>query len=107
MAQSVKRLALDLGLGHDPRVMGLNPELASLQGMEPAWDSLSPSPSPSACLPLILAISQERKKKERKKERKKETKKERKKERKKEKDWCIFGISFVLLWYQSNTGLIE
>jgi len=45
----VKHLTLDFGLGHDLRVMRSSPLSGSLLGVEPAWDSLSTSPSaPSA-----------------------------------------------------------
>ena len=58
MAQSVECLTLDFGSGHDPRVMGssLTSE-ASMLGREPAWDSLSLSPSAPPLLACTLALS--------------------------------------------------
>jgi len=48
VAQSVKHLTLDFSPGHDFRVMRSSPVLGSMLSIEPAWDSLFPSPSPSA-----------------------------------------------------------
>ena len=45
LAQSVKCLSLDFGSGHDLRVMRLSPALGSVLRVEPALDSLFPSPS--------------------------------------------------------------
>lgn len=39
-------LILDLSSGHDLRVLRRSPMLGSILGMEPAWDSLAPSPPP-------------------------------------------------------------
>ena len=72
MAQSVERLTLDFGLGHDPRVVGSSPAFGSVLGVEPAWDSLSVSVSLSLSLSLTLSflhlhspsLSKEREKKE-------------------------------------------
>ena len=36
VAQLVEHLTLDLGSGHDPRVMGSSLELSSMLSMEPA-----------------------------------------------------------------------
>ena len=44
-AQSVKCPTLDFGSGHDLRVVRFTPMSGSELGMEPAEDSLSPSPS--------------------------------------------------------------
>ena len=41
MAQSVERLTLDSGSGHDPKVVGSKPVLGSALSVETAWDSLS------------------------------------------------------------------
>ena len=44
MAQSVKHPPLDFGSGHDLRVHGIEPHVGHcVDGVEPAWDSLSPS----------------------------------------------------------------
>ena len=45
MAQLVGHLTLDFGSGYDLRVSSLSLTSGSNLGMEPAWDSLSPSPS--------------------------------------------------------------
>ena len=56
MAQSVERLTLYFGSGHDPRVMGLSPESDSVLSMEPAYDPLSlPLPPPQLTLSLKLS----------------------------------------------------
>ena len=65
MAQSVERLTLDFGLGHDPRVVGSSPAFGSVLGVEPAWDSLSVSVSHSVLSPLAFSLSFKRKRKER------------------------------------------
>lgn len=55
----VKLQTLDFGLGHDPRVMRSNPVLGSVLAMEPAWDSLLPSPSvPPHLSARSLSLSQ-------------------------------------------------
>ena len=55
MAQSFKHLILDFGSGHDLRVVRLSPASGSVLGVEPAWDSLSPSSFlPPHCLSLLL-----------------------------------------------------
>ena len=46
VAQSVERLTLSFGLGHDPRVIGSSPTSGLAQNMERAWDSLSLSLCP-------------------------------------------------------------
>ena len=44
MAQTVKRLTLNFGLGHDLEVHGIEPRVGlCADNAEPAWDSLSPS----------------------------------------------------------------
>ena len=55
MAQSVEHLTLDFNSGHDPKVMGSSPMLRSMLTVEPAYDSLSPSPF--APPPLIHLFS--------------------------------------------------
>ena len=52
MAQSVKRLTLEISSGLDPRVVSLSPALRSMLSVEPASDSLSLL-SP----PLMLSLS--------------------------------------------------
>ena len=52
MTQLVKHLTPNFGSGHDLRVVRLSPTLGSVLGMEPAWDSLSPS-----FLSLSLSLS--------------------------------------------------
>ena len=48
VAYSVKHLTLDLGSGHDLRVVRLSSVMGSALGVESAWDSLSLSlPLPS------------------------------------------------------------
>ena len=56
MAQSVKCLAFGLGSGHDLAVGEFEPRTRlCADGVEPAWDSLSPSlPAPP---PLALSVS--------------------------------------------------
>ena len=44
MAQPVEWPALDFSSGHDLRVLESSPTLGSALSMEPAWDSLPPSP---------------------------------------------------------------
>lgn len=65
MAQLVKCLTLDVGLGHGLRVVGLDPTLGSVLGVDPAWFSLSPSPSAPTLLmhSLSLEINEENKEK--------------------------------------------
>ena len=47
MAQLVKRPTLDFGSGHDLMVHEFQPRCQLSAGVEPAWDSLSPSlPAP-------------------------------------------------------------
>ena len=59
MAQSVKRLTLDFGSGHDLTVCEFEPQVRlSSDSVEPAWDplSLSLSAPPRSCfLPLYLS----------------------------------------------------
>ena len=55
MAQSVKYPALDLGSGHDLTVVGSSSASGSVLSVEPAWDSLSSSPS--ALRPFVLSFS--------------------------------------------------
>ena len=47
---SVEDPTLDVGSGHDPRVVGSSPTSGSALSMKPAWDSISLSLCPS---PLI------------------------------------------------------
>ena len=60
VAQPGKRLALDIGSGHDLTVMRSSPESGLVLSVEPAWDSLSPL---SALTPLmctrVLSLSKE------------------------------------------------
>ena len=57
VVQLVERLTLDFGSGHDPRVTGLSPNLGSVLSVEPPWDFLSLSLSPSLCSsPLLFKI---------------------------------------------------
>ena len=52
VAQSVERLTLDFGSGHDLTVHGVEPCVRlGADISEPAWDSLSASP------PLVLSLS--------------------------------------------------
>ena len=52
MDQSVERLTLDVGLGHDLTVRDFKPHVGLCAGsMEPAWDSLS------LCVPPLLFLS--------------------------------------------------
>ena len=54
VAESVKRLTLDLGSGHDLIVCEFEPRIGfCADGMEPAWDSVSPS----LCLSCACALS--------------------------------------------------
>ena len=47
VAQSVEHLTLDLGAGHDPRVVGSSPVSGSVLRVAPVYDSLSlPLPLP-------------------------------------------------------------
>ena len=53
-AQSVKRLTLNFGSGHDLTVCGFEPRVGlCADSVEPAWDSLSLPFS----LPLLLSLS--------------------------------------------------
>ena len=54
MAQSVECPSLDVGSGHDPRVVGSSPMSGSALSTEPARDSLSAPP----LLMLSLSLSQ-------------------------------------------------
>ena len=57
VAQLVKCLTVDFGSGHDPRVVGWSPVLGSVLGVDPAWDSLSPSaPLTPACAHFLSKI---------------------------------------------------
>ena len=56
MAHLVKCPTLDFSSGHGIRVMGSSPELDLGLGMEPIWDSLSPS-APTHLLALSLSFS--------------------------------------------------
>ena len=58
MAQSVKHSTLDLGSGHDLRVVGSSPMSGSVLSVESAWDSLSPSPSAPLTYTSSSALSQ-------------------------------------------------
>ena len=60
MAQSVKRLTLDFGSGHDLMVPGIEPHIGlCADNVEPSWASLSPSLS----APPLLVLSLKKKKK--------------------------------------------
>ena len=61
MAQSLDHPTLDLGSGHDPRIVGSSPTLGSTLSKKPAWDSLSPF-APLPCS-LSHSLSQKVKKK--------------------------------------------
>ena len=61
-ALSVKHPTLELGSGHDLRVLGSSPTLGSTFSMEPAWDSPHPLPLPTTC-----ALKLKKKKKKKKK----------------------------------------
>ena len=58
MAQLVKRLTLNFGSGHDLMVREFEPfvELC-MEGMEPAWDSLSPQLAHTLAISISLSIS--------------------------------------------------
>ena len=57
MAQSVKRPTLDRGSGHDYAVLEFQPWIGFCpDSEEPAWDSLSPSPSARPLLSLSLSL---------------------------------------------------
>ena len=48
---------LGFGSGHDPRVGGSSPTLASMLSVEPAWDSLSLSLSaPPLCVCVCVCV---------------------------------------------------
>ena len=58
MAQSVKRLTLDFRSGHGLAVRGLESRMGVCPGgVEPAWDSLSPSLSLPLLRSLLLSLS--------------------------------------------------
>ena len=58
MAQSVKHLSLDFGSGHDLMVHKIEPCLRLCSdGVETAWNSLSPSPSAPPLLVHALSLS--------------------------------------------------
>ena len=60
VAQSVKHLTLDSGLGHDLMVHDTEPQVGiHTDSAEPAWDSLSPclSAPPHLSLSLFLSLS--------------------------------------------------
>ena len=59
MAQSVKRLALDFGSGHDLMVCEFEPHVElCTDSVEPAWNSLSPSVCPYPTCTCTLSLSQ-------------------------------------------------
>ena len=56
MAQSVKHLTPDFGSGHDFIVLEIKPQVEPCaDGVEPAWESVSPVLS--APPPLVLSLS--------------------------------------------------
>ena len=56
MAQSVERLTLDFGSGHDLMVLGMEPCVGLHTDIpDPAWDSLYPSPACACSLSLSLS----------------------------------------------------
>ena len=57
MAQPVEQLTLDVGSGHDPRVVESSPMLGSALRVEPALDSVSLTPSAPPPLTLCLSLS--------------------------------------------------
>ena len=57
MAQSVERLTLDLGSGHDHTVMRWSPMSGSVLGVRPAWDPFSASALPLLAPSLSLSLS--------------------------------------------------
>ena len=54
MAQSVKRLTLDFGSGHNLTGHGIEPRVSCTDSTEPAWGSLSPRLS--APFPHVLSL---------------------------------------------------
>lgn len=52
MAQSVERLTLNFGPGHDPRFVGLGTAFVSVLSLEPAWGSCLSASAPLAVLSL-------------------------------------------------------
>ena len=56
VAQLVNQHTTDFSSGHDLRDVRSSPKLGSMLGMEPAWDSLSPS-APPALLACSLSLS--------------------------------------------------
>ena len=58
MAQLVNRLTLGVGSDHDLTVCEFEPYIGlCADGVEPAWDSLSPSLSTHLSLPLSLTLA--------------------------------------------------
>ena len=58
VTQSVERLTLDFGSGHDLIVREIEPHIRfHADGAEPAWDSLSPSLSAPPLLALSVSLS--------------------------------------------------
>ena len=58
MAQTVKCPALDLSSGHDRTICEFKPHVRlCTDGVEPAWDSASPSLCPSPACALSLSLS--------------------------------------------------
>ena len=61
MAQSIEH-PLDFGSGHDVMVVGSSTTSGSALGVEPAWDSLSPSsPTPFAHFSLFFSLPPQKK----------------------------------------------
>ena len=59
MAQLAKILTLDFGSGHDLMFCEIESHIRlCMDGMEPAWDSLSPSFSAPPLFSLSLSLSQ-------------------------------------------------
>ena len=59
VAQSVKHLADDFGSGHDVIICGNEARIGlCADGVDPAWESLSPSPSAPPLLMLCLSCFQ-------------------------------------------------
>jgi len=56
VAHLAQQLTLGFGSGCDLRVLGSSPVLASVLGMESAWNSLSPSPSALPLCTLSLSL---------------------------------------------------
>ena len=51
-------LSINFGSGHDLTVDGFEPRVTPPQSLEPVWDSVSASLSPSPLLMLSLSVSQ-------------------------------------------------